>query len=445
MLQALYSRSNESYQTHLDKVAQSGSGKFMESFYINYGHASIGDCGSTTVFIEGVSNFVAKAIQDNALYSGQESSTRYLDYSKQACYDPYNTEWSKNVIEFWMNFYLMWQPVVERGLNYLYPMQADEKEETYRKAIRARSFDIMRGYLPSGVTTQLSWHTNLRQARSRLIQISTHPLSEVRSIARQIHSELLANYPNSFKADDMGGGAVITERESWRNNYNLPLHFTEHVMSNSDGFGYHFWGSNEMEQAHNNMLVTRPEKQELPRIFEQYGSFNMFYELDFGSWRDIQRHRNGLSPMPLIMDYGRGIHSWYIESASEAVMSLEVALTAKGEAKEGESLLYDFTNDLQNGMNLLRETRREEGANKLDHQYLHPLGMSLNCQSSYTLPEMVYVSELRSTQYVHPTLRVVAQKMAKAAQEQFPGMAQYVDFDDDKWNLKRGEQDIVRK
>ena len=55
MMQALYSRSAESVVTHAEKVKQSGSGKFMEKFYVGYGHASIADCGSTTIFIEGVS------------------------------------------------------------------------------------------------------------------------------------------------------------------------------------------------------------------------------------------------------------------------------------------------------------------------------------------------------------------------------------------------------
>ncbi len=83
MLQALYSRDPRSVIVHMEKVQKSGSGNFMGQFYVNYGHKSIGDCGSTTMFIEDVSMLVAKAIQDWALYSGQEASTRYLDMSKQ--------------------------------------------------------------------------------------------------------------------------------------------------------------------------------------------------------------------------------------------------------------------------------------------------------------------------------------------------------------------------
>src|SRR3989339_1067927 len=94
MMQALYSRSPQSVIEHVKKVKQTGSGKFMERFYIGYGHASIGDCGSTTIFIECVSELVAKAIQDNQMYSGQQTSSRYVDLSRQPKVDPVATKTS---------------------------------------------------------------------------------------------------------------------------------------------------------------------------------------------------------------------------------------------------------------------------------------------------------------------------------------------------------------
>ena len=79
MMQALYSRSSASVVEHAQKVKETGSGKFMERFYVGYGHASIADCGSTTIFIEDISILADTAVQDWPLYSGQETSTRYVD------------------------------------------------------------------------------------------------------------------------------------------------------------------------------------------------------------------------------------------------------------------------------------------------------------------------------------------------------------------------------
>ena len=64
-------------------LEEKGADDFMSKFYVGYGHKSIGDCGSCTIFIEGVSMLAAKAIQDSKLYNGQEASTRYIDFSNQ--------------------------------------------------------------------------------------------------------------------------------------------------------------------------------------------------------------------------------------------------------------------------------------------------------------------------------------------------------------------------
>lgn len=88
MLQALYSRSSFSVEKHVEKVRSRGSSDFMRSYYVGYGHSSIGDCGNTTIFIEGVSLLACKAIQNSQLYSGQETSTRYIDFSGHIPFDP---------------------------------------------------------------------------------------------------------------------------------------------------------------------------------------------------------------------------------------------------------------------------------------------------------------------------------------------------------------------
>jgi thymidylate synthase ThyX len=183
MMQALYSRSPESVEYHVEKVKKSGSGKFMERFYVGYGHASIADCGSTTLFIEGISMLGAKAIQDWPLYSGQETSTRYIDMSKQPMVDPVGTDASTAIQKRWLDFYIESSPAVIEYLREKYPRKENEEEKMYEKAIKARSFDILRGFLPAGITTQLSWHTNLRQAWDKLALLRYHPLEEIREAA----------------------------------------------------------------------------------------------------------------------------------------------------------------------------------------------------------------------------------------------------------------------
>ena len=144
MLQALYSRSPASVVTHLEKLKASGSGKFMDQYYVGYGHASIGDCASTTLFIEQVSMLVAKAVQDNPLYNGQEASTRYLDFSKQSVVDPYNSPASQKIQTRWMEIYNRTLPLLTEGLKKRYPFNPAEykNEKIWQNTLAARAFDI---------------------------------------------------------------------------------------------------------------------------------------------------------------------------------------------------------------------------------------------------------------------------------------------------------------
>ena len=439
MLQALYSRSNASVTEHLEKVENTGSGKFMESFYVGYGHRSIGDCGSTTLFIEGVSNIVAKAIQDNALYNGQESSTRYLDYSQQAIVDPYCTDMTTAAINRWLEIYLTYQPLVEAGLKVLHPKAENESETVWAKAIKARSFDIMRGFLPVGVTTQLSWHTNLRQARDRLQWLAFHPIQEVRYVAKALHHQLITEYPHSFKAEDME--ADKNEVNAWLSSHKLAdLYYTQSdgrfLNDEHEGTRFMCEYMYGIDDSMAELLSDRPQHSPIPKLFDIGNNFQCSYVLDFGSYRDMQRHRNSINPLPVVYDCGYGINPWYISNARAAIIQAV-----------DEAAAEQFTNDVKDHLAYVN-SMKDLDAFDYDihkHQYLYPLGLDLDCYFQCSFSEMVYVSELRSSQHVHPTLRVIAQAMGQAVLDAVPQINLHVDFGPDKWSVARGTQDITAK
>ncbi|MDB4516905.1 FAD-dependent thymidylate synthase, partial [Crocinitomicaceae bacterium] len=161
MLQALHSRSVGGIREHLEILAEKGSDNFMGTYYVGYGHKSIGDCGSATVFVEGISMLAAKAIQDWRLYSGQESSTRYIDFAHQTFLNPLGTKEGEEIQETWRSFYIQGIKKLKPALEKRFPINSNENKTMYDKAIAARSFDIMRSFLPAGAATNLAWHMNL--------------------------------------------------------------------------------------------------------------------------------------------------------------------------------------------------------------------------------------------------------------------------------------------
>jgi len=413
MLQALYSRSPKSVSEHVEKVRATGSGKFMETFYVGYGHASIADCGSTTIFIEKVSILADKAIQDWQSYSGQETSTRYIDMSRQEIIDPLDNEESKAIIKAWMDFYTASQEELQAFLQEKYPRRAEEDENIYLKAIKARSFDIMRGFLPAGVCTQLSWHTNLRQAWDKLAIMRHHPLPEARAIAEQILSNLKEKYPHSFSHPENA------EHEKYRAAF--AAEYTYFQPEKAPDFSLETNVNREELRRYQEIIDARPTKIGLPIFLAELGTCRFDFTLDFGSFRDLQRHRNGICRMPLL-GTSLGFNLWYLEQLPESLRQRALELIATQTEKISQ---LETTAEIK--------------------QYYVAMGFNIAGRVTYALPAAAYVIELRSGRLVHPTLRKLAQRMYQALKESLPELKLYPDLEADDWDIRRGLADITSK
>jgi thymidylate synthase ThyX len=414
MMQALYSRSAKSVTEHFEKVKQTGSGKFMEQFYVGYGHASIADCGSTTIFIEGISILCDKVVQDWPLYSGQESSTRYIDMSKQPIIDPVGTEKSKAILDGWIKFYIESLPLMEKFLSEKYPKKESDDEKVYEKAIKARAFDILRGFLPAGLTTQLSWHTNLRQAWDKLALMRRHPVLEMRETAESILGLLKQKYPHSFCQKETQDQEKYLDRTVKKYSYFNPgENFPEFSFkTNID--------ATELTQ-YQDIINNRPPKTGLPYFLTELGVMNFDFLLDYGSFRDLQRHRNGVCRIPLLITRF-GFNEWYLSELSPEL---------KEKAEELIESQKKEISELDTSPELL--------------QYYIALGFNAPCRVSRGLPGTTYMVELRSGRMVHPTLRKIALKMREAIIEKFPNLVLNCDLEPSEWDVSRGLQDIVKK
>ena len=447
MLQALYSRSPASVVKHLEKLKEVGSGKFMDQYYVGYGHASIGDCGQTVCFVEQVSMLVAKAIQENPLYNGQEASTRYLDYSQQKVLDPYNNPASAAIQNRWKEIYQSTLAKLVAGLEKQHPYDASEykTEKVWHNTLNARAFDIGRSLLPLGTTTLLSWSTSLRQARDNLRRLKYHPLNEVYEVAKDLFLKLVERYPHSFLADDMDIETAqprdyFARDNAARNHYQTPhdiqrrFHLTkeEHaaMMNGEVVVRREAVDLDGLRDQETNVLATRPQGAHLPWRLESYGVYNFMFLLDYGSFRDIQRHRNGVCQIPL-MDARFGMHPWYLEQ-------FEVLLSAEDFA----ALQKDIADQVA-AVEALPSKGIE--VNPYDSQYYFPMGMRAMVHVAYSVPEAVYVGELRSGKTVHGSLRPIAQKFLEILSYDLPGIAMHGDSDIDNWTAKRGEQTIAKK
>ena len=435
MLQALYSRSAEGVGVHLDRVAAGGSSRFVENYVANFNHKSIADCGTTTIFIEGVSLLAAKALQDWPLYNGQETSTRYIDMSRQPIIDPIGTLASQDILDRWMAFYSENQARVAGHVVETHPRRDGEDAEKYTGAIKARTFDILRGFLPAGIATQLSWHTNLRQAGDHVSGLVHHPSEEIRSLGLALRSKLNEKYPDSgFGASlpSVSGVPVkesASQRDAWEaevaceSTYYNPREGSAFPVAyvNADHVNMHILSKKERA-----LLETRPRGCVIPHFMSRVGPVHVEGYLDFGSFRDLQRHRNGVCRMPLLTTRF-GFESWYLTQLPEGVRA------------QAESLI----------------AAQEPSINRIEdpvaRQYYVPLGYKVPLALTYGLPAFVYILEMRSAKTVHPTLRQLVHQMIRhfqlyplGTEKSFgEGYALHVDMDKDDWTIRRGEQTIT--
>src|SRR5690606_32724151 len=162
-------------------------------------------------------------------------------------------------------------------------------------------------------------------------------------------------------------------------------------------------------------------KTELPRRIAECGTVRFDFLLDFGSFRDLQRQRSVTQRMPLLTTE-HGMHQWYL---SELTPELRVAAQEMLERHAGMMHAMDASPELK--------------------QYLTPMGYLLPNRLTGNLSALVYVVELRSTRFVHPTLRVVAQQMGHELLGRFGthGLVLHFDESEDRFDIGRGNHDIV--
>lgn len=416
MLQALHSRSIGGISAHLDILANRGPEKFMQMYYVGYGHKSIGDCGTVTLFIEGVSMLVAKAIQDWPLYSGQEASTRYIDFSQQPFIDPVGSEESEALLEDLRRLYLYVRKKLVPVLVRQFPRQAGEKESVYEKAINARSFDIARSLLPAGAATNLAWHSNLRQIADKLLLLRFHPLREVRIVAHAIEEAVCEAFSSSFDETRRYRETEVYNKYLMRNEYLFrDPECPEFEMANDSI-------DRNLLEEYREALQRRPNREtELPWFIEECGTLRFRFLLDYGSFRDIQRHRAVIQRMPLVTTQ-HGFEPWYFDQMNHALH------------KKVERFV----------------TQIEDRIRKLDvspevAQYYTPMGFRLPNRLAGGLHGLVYLAERRARSDVHPTLQIRAHQAAGELNERFGsyGLTVHTDPDMGRFDLKRGTQDIV--
>jgi thymidylate synthase ThyX len=188
---ARYSRSAESISKSLEWVRTHDSRTFLESYYFQYGHASIADLGHPIVCFEGISELAASEIESEPLWDGQAKSSRYQDFSRSGFLTPpeLSTAEAQRYRAAAEGLLVAYQEVNRRAFDCLterYPRPTEMKPEAYRRTLAARAFDVARYLLFWGIPTNVGQVTSIRTLEKQIRRLKVSEYAELRSLAEEI-------------------------------------------------------------------------------------------------------------------------------------------------------------------------------------------------------------------------------------------------------------------
>src|SRR5437879_5026852 len=188
---ARYSRSPDSIHQSIEWVRAHNSQAFLESFYFQYGHASIADLGHVVVCFEGMSELAATEIEDESLWDGQAKSSRYQDFSQSGFVTPpeLTGDDADRYTRAGCALLDAYREVSARAFEYLssqLPRPEEMKPEAYKRNIAARAFDVARYLLFWGIPTNIGQVTSIRTLERQIRRLKASEYDELRSLGEEI-------------------------------------------------------------------------------------------------------------------------------------------------------------------------------------------------------------------------------------------------------------------
>lgn len=193
--------------------------KFHEKWVVGYGHSSVAEHACASLAIEDVSILATKVIEDNRLASYTEKSTRYQVFDKTRYYKPKKLmesglkELYCSTMDFLFDEYNEIIPTCIDLMRKKYPKGADENDAAYESKTKARACDVARYILPAGTLTNLGMTANARTYEYAIAKLLSDGLEELNLIGEAMKAEVVKLIPTLVKYAERNKYIVKTEQE----------------------------------------------------------------------------------------------------------------------------------------------------------------------------------------------------------------------------------------
>jgi thymidylate synthase ThyX len=447
---ARYSRSPDSIRDSIEWVRTHDSSKFLESFYFQYGHASIADLGHVVLCFEGVSELAATEIEDEQLWDGQARSSRYQDFSKSGFVMP-----PELLHEDRTDLAALYRQSAERllaayheihramigHLSEKLPRPETMKPDVYERNIAARAFDVARYVLFFGIPTGVGQVTSIRTLERQIRRLKGAEYTELREVAGEM-AEACAS-PAACAWDEKSGGEAVAptlarhvdpdehaaqakrDLEQWARENLPPSHGSAEVESvriikpveahaeiaatllypvTDRPFGELYemtrgWSAARRNEVIDVALRSRTKRDDLLREFRG-GLYAFDIVMDIGAYRDLHRHRRC---QQFRQAYGCGLG-----------YDTPEALIAAGLRESYDAVVSQTFSAM-----------RKIGG--VASQYLLPFGARSRFLFKMDFAEAEYISRLRSGVKGHFSYRRIAWEMKRAMEKLEPELGRLME------------------
>jgi len=428
--------------------------ELYERVFFEYGDDSVAQLGGVHLACEQVSNLLTKVLERGRVMSYMEKSTRYVAYDSRLPSGHYRYYRSPEVLSSPLGARYVGDMdrlfdtygEVLRAVHDWYGRQVPgpgaEVDLAYRRALRAKAYDAVRGLLPAAATANVGIYGSGQAYEALLLRLRAHPLPEARSYAELMLAELRKVIPSWVRRLDVAdrGGAWAEYLRANREAMSRSVRQLAPALVEPDAAGargaaggpsepsvrlvdYDPKGEEKVVAAMLFPFSAAPEEvitgqvasmsaEERLAVMRAYAgkrlnrrhrpgralertSYRFEVVSDYGAFRDLQRHRfltiewqaltpyNGYSMPPVVSLAG-------VESQFGAAMERSGALY--------EALLARFGPDVA------------AYAVTLAHRARYTVQMNAR--------EAMHVLELRTTPQGHPEYRHVCQKMHRLIAEE---------------------------
>ena len=445
---AKYSRSPLSIRESIKEISDDKAGQFLDTYYFQYGHASIADNAHVALGVEGFSQIATYEAEDEELWDGQERSTRYQKFGVGGGYlvprsvrgTPLESVYCGGA-DYLLERYQLFS---ERIFEYLVkqnPKPSDIKDADYKRNLRARTFDVTRYFLFGGILTSFGQIVKARVLEGQISRLMSSEYQESRELGEALKRACMSKPFCPENKDEPPVAPTLVK-------YTAPSEFI--IKSRELGRKY-------VVQLLLGELFVKPERcvelAEESTVYDEIIS-TILYESSQYKYNEISKfvrrflpeeklkivqevlaHRGGHDPLPktfaagykiqfdIVMDRGgeRDLHRHRNCVQIHQRLTVERGYDRPALVDEA-GLTEEYNSAMENAAHTVRRLSRDVG---VDAHYLIPFAYRFGTLYKMHLKQAVYVSELRSGVKGHFSYREVACQMHEQLLQRLPFLKEY--------------------